>query len=266
MPPGFGLLDTALASIPICLAVLGLIRGAPVELASCLGCIAGIAMAWVISNIPFVHELGQPGSPLMALAGGVIAWRLVRGLSNYFGFDTRWFDLGRLFDSFLGFSMGGLRGVALVSAGCLAYGVIMVPLGLANPLQTVVYPVFLAVGSQVTSAVIAKLDSPSAPPAGESSPQSFASVPLPLTMPQIPASEPPLPTITASASVPGAALSSLIHAVAPGAIAATMMPPQRMPRPAYHADIPVRQVPVTLVETHHNILHPHGLWVKRAHR
>ena len=265
MPPGFGLLDASLVSIPICLAILGLIRGAPVELASCLGCIAGIAAAWVISNIPFVHELGQPASPIVALAGGVTAWRLVRGLSNTFGFDTRWFDLGRLFDSFLGLSMGAIRGVALVSAGCLAYAVIMVPLGMADPLQTVVYPVFLSVGSQVTSAVIAKLDASSATFTGDSGSQSFASVPLPLTMPQIPASDPPLPAY-ASATVPGVALSSLIHAVAPAAVAATMMPPPPRPVLAYHPDIPVRQIPVSLIETHHNILHPRGLWVRHAHR
>ena len=121
----------------------------------------------------------------------------------------------------------------------------------------------------------AKLEPLSGTPGGESA-QSFASVPLPLTMPQIaaPASAPshasnqayapnPAPV---SASVPGAALSSLIQAVAPAAVAATMMPPPRMPMPAYHPEIPVRQVPVALMETHHNILHPHGLWVKHVHR
>ena len=254
MPPGFGILDTLLVSLPIFLAILGLIRGAPVELASCLGCIAGIAAAWAVSTVPFVHDLGQPASPLIALASGVIAWRLMRGISDRFGFDTRWCDLGRLFDSFAGFSMGALRGVALVSAGCLAYAVVLVPLGLANPLDTVAYPVFLSVGSQVTSAVIAKLEPLTATPGDTVGPQSFASVPLPLLMPQIPNTEPP------AAAVPGAALASLIQAVAPSAVAATMLPPARaVPMPAYHPDIPVRQVPVSLIETHHNLLHPRGI-------
>ena len=261
MPPGFGILDTLLVSIPIFLALLGLIRGAPVELASCLGCIAGIAAAWAISTVPFVHDLGQPASPLIALAGGVVAWRLMRGISNRFGLDTRWFDLGRLFDSFAGFSMGGLRGVAMVSAGCLVYAVVMVPLGLTNPLETVAYPVFLSVGSQVTSAVVAKVEPlMTATPSETAGSQSFASVPLPMVMPQI--GTPPVPA--AVAAVPGAALASLIHAVAPSAVAATMLPPPATAVPAYRPDIPVRQVPVSLIETHHNLLHPHGIFVRHT--
>jgi hypothetical protein len=265
MPPGFGILDTLLVSLPIFLAILGLIRGAPVEFASCLGCLAGIAAAWAVSNIPVVHDLGQPASPLIALASGVIAWRLMRGISDRFGFDTRWIDLGRLFDSFAGFSMGGLRGVALVSAGCLAYAVVLVPLGLANPLDTVAYPVFLSVGSQVTSAVIAKLEPQTAsqPETAEARSSagstSFASVPLPMVMPQIPGPAAP------SAVATGLALASLMHAVAPSAIAATMAPlPRGVTMPAYHPDIPVRGVPVSLIETHHNLLHPRGMFVRHA--
>lgn len=51
MPPGFGILDALLVAVPISLALLGLIRGAPVELASCCGCIAGVAAAWVVSTL-----------------------------------------------------------------------------------------------------------------------------------------------------------------------------------------------------------------------
>ena len=194
MPPGFGLLDTALVSVPVMLALLGLIRGAPVELASCCGCFVGAAAAYLVSCLAPVHALGEPVAPLLALAAGVVTWRLTRGLSERLGLNTRWIDLGGLFDSATGCVMGGIRGIALVSAACLAYAMILVPLGLANPMQTVAYPVYLAVGSQVTSAVMASAKAP----AGETG-TTLASVPLPLTMPQItqtaqhPAYVPPAP-------------------------------------------------------------------------
>ena len=103
----FGLLDTALISVPVFLTLLGLIRGAPVELASCCGCVAGIAVAWFVSCLPPLQALGQPVAPLLALLSGVVAWQIMRGLSKRFGFDTRWVDLGRLFDAFVGGAMGG---------------------------------------------------------------------------------------------------------------------------------------------------------------
>lgn len=260
MPPGFGLLDAALISIPVGLLLLGLIRGAPVELASCVGCLVGVFAAWLISAVAPAQEFGPTVAPLIALGTGLIAWRMARGLSRRLGLDTRWVSLGGLFDSCAGGVMGGLRGVAMVSAGCLAYAVIFVPLGFANALDTVSYPVFLSVGSRVTSAALAV--APSTPSPGIAGSQSnFASVPLPLTMPRIPSdgapsrSAPPVQTVS---SGPGPGLAALIHAVAPGALAGTVATPIR-PIPAYHSDFPVRSVPVSLIETHHNILHPRGI-------
>ena len=309
MPPGFGLLDTALVSIPVFLTLLGLIRGAPVELASCCGCLAGVVAAWTVSALPFVHGLGQPMGPLLALLAGMIVWRLARGVSKRLGFDTRWIDLGRIFDSFVGGAMGALRGVAFVSAACLSYAMIFVPFGLANPIHTVVYPVFLAVGSQVTSAVIERAEPFTTKLADAGPSQSLATVPLPFTLPQIgsqigaqidapsappgqaplhaqvsapapyaplpppPLPPPPFPSLAQAGPaqagpaqagpVPmptnGPALAALLHVIAPSAAAAPTQPPM----PVYHPDIPVRGIPVSLLETHHNILHPYGLSRRR---
>ena len=285
MPPGFGVLDTALVSIPIFLTLLGLIRGAPVEFASCVGCLAGIFATWLVSCIAPVQALGQPAAPLIALAAGVAVWRLVRGVSNRYGFDTRWIDVGRVFDMFAGGFMGGLRGVALVSAGCLSYAMIGVPLGLANPMRTVIYPVFLGIGSRVTSAALQAAAPVTAQLAEATPAQNMATVPLPFIAPHIGQPEPsfasngparftppPFPSaavpptaatgvamgpVTQTANGPG--LASLIHAFAPDAAAAPMQPmPQPQPPPAHHPDIPVRGVPVSLIETHHNILNPLG--------
>ena len=260
MPPGFGILDTVLVSIPFFLAILGLIRGAPVELASCLGVLAGMAAAWAVGCVPFVHTLGEPAAPLVALASGVVVWRLARGLSQRLGFDTRWVDLGGLFDSFAGLAMGALRGVALVSAACLAYAMVFVPMGFADPVQTVAYPVFLAVGSKVTSAVIAGVTNASLSPldAGQPQPQAVSSIPVPV-------SDSTIAAVAAPTAAPGVAFAALVRVVAPNALAATMQPAPSLSQPGAHPDIPVRQVPVTLMETHHNIVHPHGLW-RRAHR
>ncbi len=285
MPPGFGLLDTALISVPVFLILLGLIRGAPVELASCCGCIAGFAMAWFVSCLPPLQALGQPAAPLLALLSGVVAWRIMGGLSNRFGFDTRWIDLGRLFDVFAGGVMGGVRGVAFVAAGCLAYAMIAVPLGLANPMRTVAYPVFLAIGSHVTSTVIEATEpvraeiAELAPSSAASSVQSLATVPLPFVAPQIgtaasgaartdyvqagyaQTSPAPSPGVTQQGNGPG--LSALIHSIAPSAAAAPTQP-RMQAVPVYHPDVPVRGIPVGLMETHHNILHPLGL-LRRVH-
>ena len=255
MPPGFGVLDTALVSVPFLLLLLGLVRGAPVELASSVGCLAGIVAAWMVSMLAPVHLLGPTGGPLVALFAGIVAWRVVRSLSNRFGFDTRWIDLGRLFDSFAGGAMGAVRGVAFVSAGCLSYAMILVPLGLSNPLDTVAYPVFLAVGSRVTSAVIASTATLALRQGDQAWAQSLATVPLPLTAPQI-ASAQPQPAPSAQPTVPGVALASLMHAIAPAAIAAPMQPVQA-PAGIGH-DIPVRGIPANLIETHHNIRQPFG--------
>ena len=185
MPPGFGLLDAALFSVPVFLTFLGLIRGAPVELASCCGCAAGIVVTWFVSCLPPVQALGQPVAPLLALLSGLVAWRIMRGLSKRFGFDTRWVEFGRIFDAFAGAVMGGTRGVAFVAAGCLSYAMIAVPLGLANPMRTVAYPVFLAVGSRVTSAAIEAAEPVRAEIAQATPAQSLATVPLPFVAPQI---------------------------------------------------------------------------------
>ena len=253
MPPGFGLLDTALVSVPVLLLLLGLIRGAPVELASCLGCAAGIAAAWVVGCLPVTASLGPTWSPLAALAGGLAAWRLAAGVSHRFGFDTRWIDLGRLFNSFVGGAMGALRGLAVVSAGCLSYAVILVPLGLANPMRTVAYPVFLSLGATVTHAVMEASE-----PAATKLAAAVAFVPrLPVPAPEPPAPPAPLPTTN------GPALAALIQVIAPNAAAATSQPP--VPLPVPRPDSPVREVPISLIETHHNILHPFGTSHRRAH-
>ena len=285
MPPGFGLLDTALVSIPIFLMLLGLIRGAPVELASCCGCIAGVAATWLMSCLGPVQALGQPAAPLVALFAGLAVWRLVRGLSHRWGFDTRWVDLGRVFDSFVGGAMGAARGLVFVSAACLSYAVICVPLGLANPMNTVAYPVFLTVGSNVTNAVVqaskpvvATLAEQTALPfvtPHAATTASFAALPLPAS-PPLPAAQPlpatlPLPT-GASAPLPptanGPGLAALLRGIAPGSAVGPAQPvPQPQPIVAYHADIPIRTLPVSLIETHHNVLHPFGTaGRRRVHR
>ena len=252
MPPGFGVLDTVLVSIPFFLAMMGLIRGAPVELASCFGCLVGLAAAWAVGCMPSVQSLESPAGPLIALVSGVVAWRLARALSHWVGLDTRWVNFGRLFDSVLGLSMGALRGVALVSAGCLAYAMVMVPMGLANPVKTVAYPVFLAMGSRVTSTVIATVETTSLSPLASGRVQQAASL-IP-----VPVSAPTLAAVAAPETAPGVAFAALVRVVAPNAIAATMLPAPRAPLASAHPDIPVRQVPLSLIETHHNILRPHG--------
>ena len=257
MPPGFSLLDAALVSLPIFLMLLGFIRGAPVELASCLGCMVGAVAAWLVSSVPMVHGLGEPMAPLLALLGGIVTWRVVCWVSHHFGFDTRWVDLGRIFDCFVGGVMGGVRGVALVSAGCLSYAMILVPFGLANPMRTVAYPVFLAVGSQVTSAAMATADPVMAKFVDAGAGQSLATVPLPFTAPRLVAAQvaplpPPLPTVN------GTGLQTLMHAIAPSAAAAPVLP-----IPVYHPVVPARGIPASLMETHHNILHPFGLSRRR---
>lgn len=274
MPSGFGLLDTALVSVPIFLMLLGLIRGAPVELASCCGCIAGVAAAWLVSCLGPVQALGQPAAPVAALVTGVVAWRLTRGLSQRLGFDTRWIDLGRGFDSFVGAVMGAARGVVFVSAACLSYAVIVVPLGLSNPIDTVSYPVFLALGSRVTSAVV-EVSRPVVVTLAEQTSLPFvtlqsgapAHVAASLAAPPLPSAalpSPPLPGSTASPPrTNGPGLAALIHVSAPDAAAAPARP---LPLATYHPDIPVRSVPVSLIETHHNILHPFGSMRRGAHR
>ena len=266
MPPGFGLLDAMLIAVPVLLTMLGLIRGAPVELASCCGCMAGIAAAWAVSCLGPVQGMGQPAAPLLALAVGMVVWRLARGLSRRLGFDTRWIDLGRIFDSVVGGLMGAVRGLAIVSAACLAYAVVAVPFGLANPLQTVAYPVFLALGSQVTSAVITRAQPAAALFADTTAPDNAASVPLPFIVPHL--GPPQAWANPAPPAAAGPSLAALAHAVAPAAVAA--------PLPAYRPDIPIRDIPVRdipvrgipvgLMETHHNILHPFGSAGRRHHR
>ena len=276
MPSGFGLLDTALVSVPIFLMLLGMIRGAPVELASCCGCIAGVAAAWLVSCLGPVQALGQPAAPVAALVTGVVAWRLTRGLSQRLGFDTRWIDLGRVFDSFVGAVMGAARGLVFVSAACLSYAVIVVPLGLANPADTVSYPVFLALGSRVTSAVV-DVSSPVVVTLAEQTSLPFvaprfgapAPVIAPLAAPPLPSAvlpPPPLPGLTAQPPLPrtnGPGLAALIHVIAPDAAAAPLRP---LPLATYHPEIPVRSVPASLIETHHNVLHPFGSMRRGAHR
>ena len=292
MPPGFGLLDTALVSVPVFLTLLGLIRGAPVELASCCGCAAGIVVAWLVSCLPPVQALGQPMAPLIALLSGVVAWRAMRYLSQRFGFDTRWIEFGRMFDAFAGAAMGAIRGVVFVAAGCLAYAMIAVPFGLANPMRTVAYPVFLAVGSQVTSAVLGATEPVRAEIAQSAPAQNLATVPLPFLAPQVgaaasgagraeyaqaglptppasPVSQPMAPPSTAPITVMqrenGPGLAALLHALAPSAAAAPSQP-RLQPVPVYRPEIPVRGIPVGLMETHHNILHPLGMLHRPAHR
>ena len=261
MPPGFGLLDAMLVAVPVLLTLLGLIRGAPVELASCCGCIAGIVAAWAVSCLAPVQALGPPATPLLALIAGVVVWRLARGLSRRLGFDTRWIDLGRVFDSVLGGAMGALRGVALVSAGCLAYAVVCVPFGFANPVQMVAYPVFLALGSQVTSAALASAQPAAVMLSSATVPDSMASVPLPFIAPHIDPSPTAVPaTVNTYAAASGSGLAALVQTIAPPAAAAPVHP-----SPAFHPDIPVRDIPVSLIETHHNILHPFG-YAGRRHR
>ena len=257
MPPGFGLLDAMLVAVPVLLMMLGLIRGAPVELASCCGCIAGIVAAWAVSCLGPVQALGQPGAPLLALAAGTVVWRLARGLSRRFGFDTRWIDLGSIFDTVAGGLMGALRGLAIVSAACLAYAVVAVPFGFTNPVQTLAYPMFLALGSQVTSAVIARAQPAAAMLADSTAPDSVVNVPLPFIAPHIG------PAAPAPSNAPS--LSGLAHAVVPTAVAAPIAP-LAAPVPVYHPDIPVRGIPAGLMETHHNILHPFGTAGRRRHR
>ena len=253
MPPGFGLLDTALVSVPIFLMLLGLIRGAPVELASCCGCAAGVASAWLVSCLPPFQALGQPGAPLVALMTGLAAWWLARGVSHRFGFDTRWIDFGRLFDSVTGGVMGGIRGLAIVSTGCLSYAVICVPLGLANPIGTAAYPVFLTLGANVTHAVMEASE-----PVAIKIADAITPVPAPVHA-ALPAAPPPLPTAN------GPALAALIHVIAPEAAAASSLP-LPLPLPVPRADSPVRGIPVSLMETHHNILHPFGMLRRRSRR
>lgn len=266
MPPGFSLLDAALVSAPIFLTLLGLIRGAPVELASGLGCMAGAAAAWLVGSIPMIHGLGDPMAPLLALLGGVVTWGVVCRISHHFRFDTRWIDLGRIFDSFVGGLMGGIRGVALVSAGCLSYAMILVPFGLANPMRTVAYPVFLAVGSQATSVVIATAEPVMAKFVATGAGQSLATVPLPFTALQLAAPQlaapqlaaPQLAAVQAPSTVNGTGLQALMHAIAPSAAAAPVLPV-----PLYHPVVPARGIPAGLMETQHNILNPFGLSRRR---
>ncbi len=260
MPPGFGVLDAALVAVPIFLMLLGLIRGAPVELASCLGCVAGVIVAWLVSSIPLVHGLGQPMAPLLAVVSGIIAWRFMRGLSHRLGFDTRWINLGRLFDSFVGGLMGAVRGVALVAVACLSYQMIAVPFGLGDPMRTVAYPVYLAIGSQVTSIAVATADPMLAKLVDTGSTQSMATVPLPFTAPRL-AALPPQVAIPVAATLPstnGIGLQTLIYAIAPSAAAAPVQP-----LAVYHPEIAARGIPVSLLETHHNLAHPFGFTHRR---
>jgi hypothetical protein len=271
MPHGFGVLDSMLVALPVFLALFGLVRGAPVELASCLGCIAGAIAAWAVGNTVLVQGLSQPWGPLLSLGAGIVTWRLTRGLTRKLGFDTRWTSFGTLLDSVLGFGMGGLRGVAFVSAGCLAYAMIFVPLGLANPIDTVAYPVFLALGSQVTSAVVTAAAPASTQMAINTAQPSLISVPLPLLAPHI-GDEPPAPAAqsapmpapaslgTVAPATAGVAVASLLHALTSDAVAAPVRPGDRT---VAHPVIPVRGVPAWLVETRHNIANPYGAAIRR---
>ena len=299
MPPGFDLLDAMLVAVPVLLTMLGLIRGAPVELASCCGCIAGIVATWAVSCLGPVQALGQPAAPLVALGAGVVVWQLARGLSRRFGFDTRWVDLGSIFDSVVGGLMGALRGLAFASVGCLAYAMVAVPLGFANPVHTVAYPVFLALGSQVTSAVLARVQPAATLLANATTADTAASVPLPRTAPwtsTAPALAAPgvapspaaIPVTTAYVAPSGATLAAVVHTVTPPAAAISPIPMPvshpdipmpvshpdipmpvshpDIPMPVSHPDIPVRGIPVALIETHHNIMRPFGSAGRPHHR
>ena len=253
MPPGFGLLDTALVSFPLTLALLGLIRGGPVELASCCGCLASAAVTWIVGATPLVQALGEPTAPILALLSGIAVWHVARSAARWRRLDLHWLDLGRGFDSVAGFVMGAMRGAALAVAGCLAYAIFLVPLGLSDPAQTLVYPRFLNVGARVTGALTASRGAAEAnlSVAESGTMDAFRAVPAPALS-------------EAQAARTGTALATLLHAVAPSASAATMLPPQvaRTLQP----DIPVRQFPVALIETHHNLLHPRGTWLRHGRR
>jgi uncharacterized membrane protein required for colicin V production len=150
VPTGFSLLDTLLVSMPLCLAILGFLRGGPAELISCIGCGAALVAAWLIGAIPALHSLGQPIDLLIAGMAGIAVWAVSGTVCRLLRLDTHALQWGHALDGVTGLTFGAFRGLVLVAAGCLFYAAALVPVGLADPAGSVVYPVLLQVASRLT--------------------------------------------------------------------------------------------------------------------
>ncbi len=268
MPDNFGLLDALLVAVPLCLAILGFLRGGPAELSSGIGCAIGLAAAWLIASLPSVQVVGPQISLIIAAVGGIAIWRVTRTIFGMVGLDLKTRHWGHHFDSAAGLSLGAGRGVVLVAAGCVFYAAALVPMGLANPSGTVMYPWFLHMASQATNTAIpvavASISQPS------TALSSYAPPPLPDE-----ASQPPITTATTTTAPTATATAAPLLAPPPpagshwtptlrdagaAAVAAVAVPSiaTAARQFAYQPPVPVRQVPPALVETHHNILHPFG--------
>lgn len=254
MPPGFSFLDAMLVCIPIGFAAMGLIRGAAVEMSSSLGCLVGAAAAWGLGQTSFVEALGQELGLIVALVAGVVAWRLSRRLLPSWGVGEQWTSAwGRGLDWLAGLLLGGVRGLALVCAACLACAMLAVPLGLSAPVKSVVYPVFAGLALQTLRPVLASTLPAIVPTAEAASPVRPAALPAVPPMHDVVDVAPPASAWALEAAAAARALTARTSAAA-------------MPPAAAQPDIPVRQLPVNLVETHHNLLHPQGSASRRHTR
>ncbi len=241
--PTIGVLDALLLAGPVSLAALGMIRGSAVELASCVSTATGLIIAWVIAFQTPVQTLGTPMAVAVGLVCGIVAWRLARHLCQRLAHGQRPSGWTRCLDGVAGAAMGASRGVALVAAVCFAYAVVLVPVGLHDPAEAIAYPVYLQVASAASGVAVAapvKTVEPTALPT------AVANAALPGLIPAIPP-----PTVPARPAL----MPAILNAIAPSAAAAPVLPRT--------VDVPVRQFPASLVETHHNLLHPFGLAPRR---
>ncbi len=160
MPPGFSLLDALLVSVPLCLALLGFLRGGPAELISCVGCGAALVAAWLTGAIPALRSLGQPIDLLIAGMAGLAVWSMTTTVCRLLRLDTHGLQWGHALDGVTGLSFGAFRGLVLVAAACLFYASALVPVGLANPADSIVYPVFLQAASRLTQTTMGPSPAP----------------------------------------------------------------------------------------------------------
>ena len=253
MPPGFSFLDAILVCIPIGLAAMGLIRGAVVEFNSSLGCLVGVAAAWGMGQVPLVASLGQPIGLLVALTVAVIVWRLSRSISANWGQGGHWTTAwGRGLDWVAGLLLGGARGVALVAAACLAYASITAPLGMAAPAGSATFPVFTELALRVVRPVLSDRQQPVTLPKEAAAPPQSAELPASPLITNIAVATPPLSAL-------GLGVAAATRAFLAPPVAAATSPA------AFQPDIPVRQVPANLIETHHNLLHLRGTTGRPKH-